>query len=177
MLIAHHSTAAAIAPHAADRSWVVFLQTVLPVGVVSPIRIVGMKGADIGKELRKITADNAYEIQIIGLIASNDPVTHAKAIGEQYSGHLHDGWYMPSGDLIAFIQHHGKRALIELLERVHPAVMEDVVDTAEMARLLSCSVQTIRRMVKDEKIPYFRVGNWEYRFQPKDVLAALQRQR
>lgn len=178
MIIAHHSTASAITPHAADRSWIVFLQTMLPACVVaSPIRIVGVKGSEIARELRRITESNAFGVQIIGLIQSADPDAHARAIAEQYAGsHLHDGWYLPTGDLIAFIQHHAKRALQELLSQVHPgAISEHLVDLRTLAQQLSCSEPTVRRMIADGKIPYMKVGN-NYRFQPVDVAAALRQQ-
>lgn len=177
MIIAHHSTAAAITPHAADRSWVAFLQAALPPGVTSPIRIVGWKGAEIGRELHRVAELNAYEVQLIGLIPSLDPEMHARAIGEQHAaGHLHDAWYTPSGDLIAFIQHHAKRGLQELLSLVHPgAISEHVVDLRALAQLLGCAEVTVHRMITRGQIPFMKVGR-NYRFQPKDVLAALQQQ-
>ena len=177
MLIAHHTTASAITPHARDRSWVVFLWTALPANIASPIKIAPMKGADISKELRKIAAANAYDVQIIGLIPSADPDVHAKAIGEQYAGeHLHNGWYLPSAGLLAFIQHHASVELANLLAQVHPGVItKDVVDIAEMARLLDVSIPTIRRMAQAGEIPYLRWGKGKiYRFVPSDVIASLQ---
>lgn len=37
--------------------------------------------------------------------------------------------------------------------------MEDkVINIKELANYLSCSVSTIRRLVKEDKIPYFRIG-------------------
>lgn len=179
MIVAHHSTAAAITPHAKDRSWVAFFQTALPAGVASPIRIAGVKGAEIGRELHRISAMNAYDVQLIGLIPSTNPDEHARAIGEQYAGdHLHDGWYMPTGDLIAFIQHHAKRGLQELLSQVHPgAISEHVVDLKQMAAMLRCAEVTVRRLVESGKIPFMRTGDHgRYRFQPQEVMAALQRQ-
>jgi excisionase family DNA binding protein len=175
VLIAHHTTASAIAPHAADRSWVAFLQTTLPAGVLSPIRIIGMKGGELGRELRRMAADNAYDVQIIGLIASVDPDRHAQAIGEQYAGgHMHDGWYQPSADLIAFIQHHGKSALQELLGQVNPAVInEHVVDLKQIAKIIGCAEVTVRRMIERGEIPFLRAG-WGYRFQPAEVIAAMR---
>lgn len=178
MLIAHHSTVAAIAPHAADRAWIVFLQTALPAGVPSPIRIVGLKrGAEISRELNRISELNAYEVQIIGLIPSTDPDLHVRAIAEQYaSDHLHDGWYRPSADLIAFIAHHAKKGVQDLLDQVHPgAISEHVVDLRALAQLLNCSEVTIRRMIDRGEIPFMRAGR-NYRFQPAEVIAALQRQ-
>ncbi len=177
MIIAHHSTASAITPHAADRSWVAFFHTALPAGVSSPIRIVGIKGSDIGRELKRISELNAYDVQLIGLIPSTDATTHAQMIGKQYAGdHLHDGWYRPSGDLVAFIQHHAKKGLQELLAQVHPgAISEHVVDLRTLAQMLNCAEVTIRRMIDRGTIPYMRAGT-AYRFQPADVIAALQRQ-
>lgn len=175
MLIAHAHTAVAITPHAANRSWVVFLETQIPVGV-RPIRIVGWNGHEIGRELRLVSAANAYDVTIIGLIPTlQDPAQHALAIGEQYAGqHLHDGWYLPSADLLAFIQHHARPALQELLAQVHPgAINEHVVDIDEMARLLNVSTTTIRRLVKSEEIPFMRWGR-ALRFVPADVIATLQ---
>lgn len=179
MLIARRSIATAITPHAADRSWVVFLQTALPAGVPSPIKIAAMAGAEIGGVLRQISTANAYEVQIIGLIPSTNPDQHAKAIADQYAGdHLHDGWYLPRADLVAFIQHHAKAAIQELLSQVHPAAIpEHIVDLKAMARILNCHEITVRRMVRatPPEIPFMRAGE-KYLFHPAEVLAALQRQ-
>lgn len=177
MIIVHPATASAITPHAANRSWVAFFHTALPAGVTSPIRIVGVKGSEIGRELKRISEMNAYDVQLIGLIQSADPAAHTRMIGEQYAGdHLHDGWYSPSGDLIAFIQHHAKKGLQELLAQVHPgAISEHVVDLRTLAKMLNCAEVTVRRMIENGTIPYMRTGK-AYRFQPADVIAALQRQ-
>lgn len=179
MLVARRSIATAITPHAADRSWVVFLQTALPAGVTSPIKIAAMHGSQIGEELRRISAANAYDVQIIGLISSTNPDQHARAIAEQYAGdHLHDGWYAPSADLIAFIQHHAKAAIQDLLARVHPAAVTDrIVDLKEMAKILKCHEITVRRMVRAEppEIPFMKTGD-KYLFHPAEVIAALRRQ-
>lgn len=177
MLIARRSIATAITPHAADRSWVVFLQTALPSGVASPIKIVAMRGSEIGDELRRISAANAYDVQIIGLIPSDQPDQQAAAIARQYGGHLHDGWHTPSANLIAFIQHHGKAAIQDLLGQVHPAAIPDrVVDLKEMAQILKCAEVTVRRMIRAEEIPFLRTGE-KYLFHPAEVLAALRRPR
>lgn len=153
-----------------------FFQAALPAGVTSPIRIVGVEGAELGKELRKIAQFNAYDVQLIGLIPSADADQHARAIGDQYAGeHLHDSWYLPTGDLIGFIQHHAKRGLQELMDQVHPgAISEHVVDMHGLAKILQCHEATIRRMIERGDIPFMRVGR-NYRFQPEDVLAAMQR--
>jgi excisionase family DNA binding protein len=176
VLIAHHSTSAAITPHAADRAWIVFFQTALPAGVLSPIRIVGLKGSELSREHHRLAEMNAYEVQIIGLISTPDPDVYARAIAEQYAGALlHDRWYTPSADLIAFIQHHAKKGLQELLGQVHPgAINEHVVDLHTMARMLGCAEITVRRMAERGTIPSMRAGR-NYRFQPADVVAALQR--
>lgn len=176
MLIAHHSTATAITPHARDRNWVVFLWLVLPGNMTSPIRIAAIKGADISKEMRRLSAANAFDVQIIGMIPSADATTHAKAIGEQYGGqHLHDGWYASSPGLLAFIEHHAASELDALLSKVHPgSIYKDVVDIEELSRLLNISVPTIRRMIKSKQIPKLQCGKRSYRFVPADVIASLR---
>lgn len=175
MLIARRSIAAAITPHAADRSWVVFLQTALPAGVASPIKIVAMRGADIGDEVRRIGAANAYQVQIIGLVSAADPDQLVREIAQRYAGpELHDGWYEASANLIAFIQYNAKAALHELLSRTHPAaVAEGLVDLKQMATILNCAEVTVRRMVHAQEIPFLRVGT-KYVFHPAEVLAALR---
>lgn len=176
MLVARQPIATAITPHAADRSWIVFLQTTLPAGVPSPIKIAPMRGAQIGDELRRINAANAYNVQIIGLIQSDQPDQQAAALAERYAkDHLHDGWYAPSADLIVFIQHNGKAAIQELLAQVHPASVPDrLVDVDEMARIIGCSVPTVRRMYTKGEIPVLRAGD-RCLFQPAEVLAAMRR--
>lgn len=153
------------------------MQTALPTGVLSPIRVVGMKGADLGSEWRRISAANAYDVQIIGLIPSTNPDQHARSIIAQYASEpLHDGWCVPSADLVAFIQLHAKQGLQELLNQVHPgAINEHVVDLRQMAAILGCAEVTVRRLIEEHRIPYMRAGR-NYRFQPQDVIAALQQQ-
>ena len=175
MLIARRSIANAITPHAAGRSWVVFLQTALPDGVPSPIKIAAMHGAKIGEELQRISTANAYEVRIIGLIPSDQADQQAAAIAQKFGEHLHDGWYAPRADLIAFIQHHAKAAFQELLGRVHPAAITDrLVSVRELAQILNCAEITVRRMYQSNEIPFVKTGD-KYLFHPAEVIAALRR--
>lgn len=44
-----------------------------------------------------------------------------------------------------------------------------------MARLLDVSVATLRRWLKDGRVPYYGGDGAGYRFDPEEVLAALRR--
>jgi excisionase family DNA binding protein len=176
VLIVSPSTARALAPHTAEKSWVMFIQVNLPVGGQGPIKIEGVKGAQIAPRLRAIASDNAFDAMLIGLIETTTPDEYAKAISAQYAGaHMHDEWYEPTADLIAFIQHAAQGAITSLLAQAHPGTLSTTpVDINEMARQLDVSVPTVRRMVKAGEIPCLRWGQW-LRFVPADVVASLQR--
>jgi excisionase family DNA binding protein len=153
----------------------VFLQANTPTGIVGPVKIEGMKGAIIGRRLAQLAADNAFELVIIGLIASDTPVEHAQTIASQFvSAHTRDGWFQPTKDLLMYVQHVASLPLQELIAQVHPAaISEHIVDIDTIAAMLGVSVPTVRRMVDAEKIPCFRLGRL-LRFVPADVIARLQ---
>ncbi len=176
MLLVSPPTASAIAPHASERSWVAFVQTVPAKGGNGPVMIEGVKGNILGPWLAQIARYNADETMLIGLIASPTPIEHASAIAEQYAGaHLHDGWFAPTADLLAFVQHMGQEPLRALLEQTHPgALTETPVNIDEMAKILGCSTPTLRRRVARNEIPHLRIGR-VLRFVPADVLATLRR--
>ncbi len=175
MLIVSPATAQALAPHAAERAWVMFVQANPPTGGNGPILIEGISGSKIASRLRQLSEDNAFETVLIGLIETTIPREHADAIAAEYGAPLHDAWYEPTAALLAFVQHVGQPALQVLLEQTHPgALSESLVDTASIAEILGVSVQTIRRLVKAKTIPFVKWGQ-TYRFVPKDVIANLQR--
>ena len=156
-----------------------FIQVSPPSGQ-GPIKIEGVKGSQIGARLARLAIDNAFEAMLIGLIPTEvDPAQHAAAIAAQYAGaHLHDGWYLPTADLLAFIQHVAAAPVQDLLSRAHPGAFgDDVVDIETMAAMLAVSIPTVRRMVKAEQIPYLRAGRGALHFVPADVLATLRRGR
>jgi excisionase family DNA binding protein len=176
MLIVSPSTASALAPHAAERSWVMFVQVNPPGGGQGPIKIEAVKGSQIGTRLATLARENAFDPMLIGLIESPTPLEHAQAIIEQYAaGHLHHDWYAPSADLLAYIQHVAQGPIQALLAETHPGgLSEESVEIEEMADILNVSVPTVRRMIKQEVIPYLKFGRI-YRFVPADVIASLAR--
>ena len=175
MLIVSPSTATALASHAAG-SWVMFVQTNPPTGGAGPIKIEGVQGTQIAGRLTALARDNAFETTLIGLLSTETPDELATAIADQYGGgELHDGWFTPSANLLAFVQHAAQVAIQDLLARTHPGALPVTpVDIDEMARLLSCSVPTVRRMVKAGEIPHLRWGR-VLRFVPADVISTLHR--
>lgn len=179
MLIVSPSTATALAPHAASKSWVMFVQANLPSNCSSPglILIEGAKGRDLAERIKVLAAINAYEVTLIGLIESVQPGEHAKAIGEQYSSNVHNSWFLPTASLLAFITHVAQPTLSALLTQMHPgALSETPVDIDAIAKMLDVSVMTVRRMIAANQIPYLRAGR-SYRFVPSDVIASLRRNR
>lgn len=177
MIALSSHTAAAIAFRAAEGSWIVFLQVIPSVGSQGPIKIEGLKGTQLAERLTMIARDNAFEVQLIGLMPTLIPKEHAEAIAAEHEAtHLHDGWFAPTNDLVTFIQHAAQDAIQILLEQTPPSLLngDQVVSIDEMAAILKISVPTIRRLVKADAIPYFKLGK-AYRFVPADVIASLQR--
>jgi excisionase family DNA binding protein len=176
VLIVGPNTSQALAPHAAERSWVMFVQISPPVGAVGPIKIEGVRGARIGERLTSISVENPYPAYLIGLIESAVPHEQAHAIAAQFAQHhLHDGWFTPVPALLQAIQQGAQRALSELLAITRPGAVDgQIVDTNAIAQILGVSVPTVRRLVDADAIPHLRVGK-QLRFVVADVLAAMQR--
>lgn len=152
-----------------------FVQVNPPTGGNGPILIDGVKGSQIAARLRQLAIDNAFEAMLIGLVETTQPDEYAAAIAEQYTAVVHDRWFEPTADLLAFIQHAAQEPIQALLSQTHPGGLRDApVDIDEMARQLGVSVPTIRRMIKANQIPYLRWGRM-LRFVPVDVFATLQR--
>ena len=176
MIALSTQTAAAIALHAAEGSWVVFLQVLPPTGGQGPIKIEGMRGAQLANRLTAIARDSAYEVQLIGLMPTIiNPISHANAFADEHQ-EIHDGWFQPTGDLIAFIQHAGQDALHDLLSQTQPGALDQdqLVSIEGIAQILDVSVPTVRRMIKAQAIPFLTFGR-VYRFIPSEVIASLQR--
>ncbi len=175
MLIVSPSTASALAPHASERSWVMFVQVTPPGLVHGPILIEGIKGTQIGARLRALARDNAYDAMLIGLIESATPDDDAELIKAHAGTRVHDDWFAPAAELLAYVQQHGQAAITELLAQTQPGALPDVpVAIEEMAALLGVSVSTIRRMVDKKEIPVMRMGKI-LRFVPADVFASIHR--
>jgi len=176
MIVLSPHTASALAPHTVDQSWVMFVQVNAPMSGLGPIKIEGVKGTQIASRLRALAAENAFEPYLIGLTPTATPNELAKMIQEQHTAtRLHHDWFQPTSNLLAFIQRTAAGALQELLAQTRPGNIPDgAVDIDEIARLLGVSVPTVRRLVKDEKIPYLRVSKG-LRFVPGDVVASLER--
>lgn len=174
MLALSIETAAIVALRAAERSWVVFLQTELPGGVGSGrIKIEGLQGRQLAKCLTTIVRECPYTIHLVGMIPTDiSPVDHVLAIADSHA-HIHDGWFEPTPDLIAFIAATAQDAIRELLGDTQAGAADDLIDIEELAGKLNCSVPTIRRMIERDAIPFFRLGR-AYRFNLSDVLASLQ---
>ena len=175
MIALSSTTAAAIALHAAEGSWVMFVQT-LPQGTAGPIQINGIEGRALAHRLNTITRENAYEVYLVGLIPSESPSQDAQAYAQEFAAYqIHDWWFEPHPDITTLIAQEAQESLTLILSEVRPGGLSDApVDTEEMARILRVSVPTLRRMVKAGEIPVMRFGRL-FRFVPADVLASLKR--
>lgn len=153
-----------------------FVQVNAPGSGLGPIKIEGVKGTQIASRLRTLAADNAFEPYLIGLTSTPTPTELAKTIQDQYTTtRLHHDWFQPSAGLLTFIQHTAAGTLRELLAQARPGNVPDgAVDIEQIAQHLGVSVQTVRRLVRDGKIPYLRMGK-ALRFVPTDVIASLER--
>ncbi len=163
-----------VALHAAERSWVVFLQTELPGGVGSGrIKVEGLHGRQLAKRLTTLVRECPYTIHLVGMIPSEiDPTDYVLAIAESHA-HVRDGWFEATPDLIAFIAATAQDPIRELLGDTQAGAADDLIDIEELAGKLNCSVPTIRRMIDRNAIPFFRLGRAD-RFSLSDVLASLQ---
>jgi len=173
MIALSSHTAAAIALHAAEGSWVMFVQLV---GVAGPVKIEPVLGRQLASRITQLVLDNPYELQLIGLLPSSDPDSDASEIANEFIAYqIHDGWFEPNGDLLAFIGEQAQSSISVLLAQTHPGGLSDApVDIEQIASILDVSVPTVRRMVKAGEIPYLKFGRF-YRFVPNDVLASLRR--
>lgn len=169
MLIVSPSTASALAMHAAQKSWVMFVQV-----NQGPIKIEGVKGTRLGARLDTLARENAFDPMLIGLIESATPDADARVLLDQLAPTiLHHDWVAPSNELLLYIQQAAQPALQELLSVTHPGgFSEEPVDIEQIAQILGVSVPTIRRMIDRKAIPFLRVGR-NYRFVPADVLATM----
>lgn len=176
MLIISPYTANALAPHASERAFVMFVQVNPPAGGLGPILIEGIKGAALGRRLGALARDNAFDPLLIGLFETAQPEQRAYEIKQKHDeDRLHDDWFEPTGTLLAFIQQTSQSALQELLALTHPGAMATApVDIDAIATMLGVSIKTVRRMVDKKQIPCMRVGRL-LRFVPADVIASLQR--
>jgi excisionase family DNA binding protein len=173
VIIVGPNTSQALAPHARERSWVMFVQIAPPSGI-GPIKIEGARGAKIGERLLTISVENPYPSYLIGLIESASPHQDAHAIAQQYAPyHMHDGWFEPHPALLQLVQQHAQPSLAELLAQTRPGAVDgQIVDVDAIAAILGVSVRTVRRLVAADGIPHMRVGK-QLRFVVADVLAAM----
>jgi excisionase family DNA binding protein len=171
------ATAAAIALHATDQNWILFVQCQPPCGAW-PIKIEGTTGKKLIDRVNDLAADNPFDMFLVGLVQSIQPVRELEvALHQEFATDaLHDGWFAPSRALLSFIEGTAQASLQDLLMLTQPGGLEEVVGIDEIAKLLNVSVPTIRRMVKDGRIPYMRFGNGTLRFCPDSVLASLGEQ-
>ena len=176
MLFISPHTANSLAQHVDAQSWVMFVQASSPASGMGPIKIEGVRGAQIATRLRQIAAENAYETFIVGLIATDAPGETESALHDQFaSAHLHDDWFSATDELLALIQQGGQQALQELLAAARGVDIPDgAVDIEAIASFLNVSTKTIRRLVKAGSIPALRMGK-ALRFVVADVLASLER--
>lgn len=176
MIFLSPHTANTLTPLTTDQSWVMFVQVNPPSGGLGPIKIEGVRGAQIATRLRELVADNAYEPFIIGLTATETPDELVEVIHTEYAAALiHRDWFEPTIELVGFIQHTAQDALQALLTQARPGGVPDgAIDIEELAGVLGVSTKTIRRLVKANEIPHLRMGK-ALRFVAADVIASLER--
>lgn len=174
MIAVSSQTAAALALHAAESGWVMFLQ-VMPPGIAGPIRIEGVEGRNLIDRLNTIADDNPYPINLIGMLQSQMPREDAEVIANEFGAFQVQGWWFePTPEILTFIRNDAQSALSILLAQTHPGGLSDApVDIEEIARIIGVSVPTVRRMVKAGEIPFLKFGR-NYRFVPNDVIASIR---
>lgn len=173
MIVIGANTAAAIALHAAEGSWVMFLQAIYPPERRGPIKVEGLRGASLAERLISISRDCPCEVQLIGLLSSPiDPIQHANEIATELTA-IHSSWFAPTEELTSFIENSAQAPILELLGRTQAGAIDGLMSIDEIAEYLSVSVPTVRRMIKDRRIPYLRFGRI-YRFVPNEVVASLR---
>lgn len=174
VIVVGPNTSQAIAPHARERSWVMFVQIAPPPSGSGPIKIEGVRGGEIGNRLTRISVENPYPAYLVGLIESASPHQQAHAIALQFADHhMHDLWFEPAPALLQLVQEHGQSALVTLLAQTRPGAVDgQIVDIDGIAQILGVSVTTVRRLIERDSIPHMRVGK-QFRFVVADVLAAM----
>jgi excisionase family DNA binding protein len=166
-------TAAAVALHAAEGSWVMFLMVSPIPNALGPIKIEGIKGKHIPNRLRALALDNPYEVKLIGLLPTQLPDEDAHEIANEFGAYqIHDWWFEPSLPLQNFISTSAQDELAVLIGQTQAGALDETVDIEQIAQLLGVSVPTVRRLIKAEKIPCFMQGK-AYRFVVNDVMASL----
>jgi excisionase family DNA binding protein len=173
LLVLTPQTTQSLGPLTRKLACVIFVQAKMPVGE-SPILIEGTR--DPAARLREIDRDSPVETYWIGMIPSESPFEHATALGEQFAtARTRHDWFAPTVEVLLFVQHVAQRPLLELLAQLRPhSQPEGAITVDELAEYLGISVPTVRRLVKDGKIPVMRAGN-QLRFFVADVVASLQR--
>jgi excisionase family DNA binding protein len=175
MMILNPTTAAAVVLHASDGVWIMFLQSTAPCDPYGPIMIESTMRERLAARLTDLNEDNAYGLRLIGLMPVNDP-KNVDTVLEAFDAYrLHDAWFAPNAELLAFIAENAQDAISLLLAQTRPGALPDApIMINEMADILGVSVPTVRRMIKLEEIPFLKFGR-VYRFIAADVLASLER--
>jgi excisionase family DNA binding protein len=143
------------------RSWLVFLRLQHPTGMAIKI------------ESSYLDNDTPFEISVVGLVETKNPLEAAQALqNEHRASRIRGTWFQPSMPLINFIEQAAQRdlrALIESMGEPPPGT----ITVQELADQLGVSVPTIYRWVESGKLPHFRVRR-QIRFLPGEVLPFIR---
>lgn len=162
-----------ISPLLTGRSWVLFSRIQPPTGTL--IKIDATRS--LATRVKELDEDSPYEIGVIGVVETADPLEAAKAIQKEHRADRVKGdWFQPTAKLLNFIEAMGQRDLRILVEHMGPAPA-GTITVEELARHLRVSVPTIYRYVQAGKLPHFRIaGGRQIRFVLSEVLPFVQQQ-
>jgi len=171
MLTLTSSTAATVAMHASDGAWIMFVQVVSPGNPYGPIKIEAVSGEEFSDRLVQLARCSAFELRLIGLMQGVS-IDDVHTMFATYC--LHDDWFTAGNELVAFIAQNAQDAIAVLAAQTHPgALPEKPVGIEDLAAILGVSVSTVRRMVKENRIPFLKFGRI-YKFVVADVIASLE---
>jgi len=159
-----------IAPTLGGRAWVLFSRVQAPTGMLIKIEATRALAARV----RDLDEDSPFEVGVIGLMETRDPLEAARAIQREHqSVRVKGAWFQPSTPLLVFIEKAAQADLRALVEHMGPTP-PGTITVEELAQHLRCSVPTIYRHVQNGQLPHFRVGR-QIRFVLSEVVPYIQR--
>lgn len=152
-----------------NHSWLVFFRLQHQSGMAVKIE----SSYTLPARVRALDNDTPFEISIIGLIETKNPLEAAQALQvEHRASRIRGTWFRPDLPLLKFIEDGAQRDLRMLIEAMGEPP-PGTISVEELASQLGVSIPTIYRWVNAGKLPHFRVRR-QIRFLPSEVLPFMR---
>lgn len=152
-----------------NRSWLAFFRLQHQSGMAVKIE----SSYTLPARVRALDNDTPFEISIIGLVETKNPLEAAQALQlEHRAARIRGTWFRPDLPLLKFIEDGAQRDLRTLIESMGEPP-PGTISVEELASQLGVSVPTIYRWVNTGKLPHFRVRR-QIRFLPSEVLPFMR---